>query len=95
MSFKVLFKKRIIDPEWYDVGSYATHDIAMVVAKGEYYWRGGWTPEYKIVKDSRRPQRIPEYLYPTLIECVMFLTTEEQKAFKDQHLDYLKKIGEL
>jgi hypothetical protein len=95
MSFKVLFKKRITDPEWYDVGSYATHDIAMVVAKGQYYYRGGMTPEYKVVKCTRRPERIPEYMYPILIQCVTFLTTEEQKAFKDQHLDYLRKIGEI
>jgi hypothetical protein len=93
MSYKVLFKKRIIDKDWYDLGSYATYDIAMVVAKGEYYYRGGVTPEYEIVECNKLPQEIPPYLYPTLIYCAGFLSSEEQEAFRNEHFKYLRTKG--
>lgn len=93
MSYKILFKKREIDPEHYDLGSYYSYALATVVAKGEYYYRGGCTPTWKIVKSSERPQKIPEHLYEVLTRVVGFLTSEEQEVFKNQHLDYLRSVG--
>ena len=93
MSYKVLFKKRITDKEWYDVGSYSSHNLAIVVAKGEYYYRGGVTPEYQIIKSNEEIQSIPEYLYPTLTYCVGFLSSEEQEVFRDEHFKYLRAKG--
>jgi hypothetical protein len=93
MSFEVLFKKRIIDEKYYSLGEYESYTTASVVAKGEYYYRGGCTPVYKIIKSSKRPQKIPEHLYPILIRVVGFLTSDEQEIFKNHHLDYLKKKG--
>jgi hypothetical protein len=95
MSYGVLFRKRVIDKEWYSLGAYATHTLATVVAKGEYYYRGGVTPEYKVVDSDQPSQTIPSYLYPTLISCVGFLTSEEQEVFKNEHLKYLRSMGEL
>lgn len=93
MNYKVLFKKRSIDPEQYDVGVYSSYLVASVVAKGEYYYRGGMTGEYDIIETSDEAQRFPEHLYPTLIQVVGFLTNEEQEVFKESHLKYLKRKG--
>ena len=92
-SFKVLFRKREIDVDYYDMGSYRSYTLATLVAKGEYYYRGGCTPTWKIIKSSERPQRIPEHLYEVLTRVVGFLTSEEQEVFKNHHLDYLKRMG--
>lgn len=92
MSYKVLFRKREMDPE-YSLGTYYSHVLAMVVAKGEYYYRGGCTPTYRIVKSSEKPERIPGHLYEVLTRVVGFLTSEEQEVFKDQHFVYLRNKG--
>ena len=92
MSYKVLFRKREMDPE-YSVGSYYSHTLAMVAAKGEYYYRGGMTPTYRIVKCSEKPHRLPEHLYEVLTRVVGFLSTEEQEVFRDEHFVYLRTKG--
>jgi hypothetical protein len=93
MNYKVLFKKRITDEEEYSLGVYDSETLASVVAKGEYYYRGGCTPEYRFESSNEESQDIPEYLYPTLIQVVGFLTAEEQEVFRDRHINFLSKSG--
>ena len=92
MGYKVLFRKRSIDLE-YDLGTYKTKTIAEVVAKGEYYYRGGMTPDYRIVRSSEQINSIPEHLYDVLLQVHGFLSSEEQEVFRDHHIDYLKRRG--
>ena len=92
MSYQVLFRKREMDPE-YSVGFYYSYTLAMVVAKGEYYYRGGMTPTYRIIKSNEKPHRIPDHLYEVLTRVVGFLTSEEQEVFRDQHFVYLRAKG--
>ncbi len=95
MNYEVLFKKRTIDTEEYSLGVYDSETIASVVAKGEYYYRGGVTPEYRFVSSKEKPQDIPTYLYPTLVQVVGFLTAEEQEVFRDRHVSFLSRTGQL
>lgn len=96
MHYKVLFKKRSID-QWYSLGNYKNKQLAKVIAKGEYYYRGGCTPDYEIIKTTEpvNNNTIPSHLFDTLIEVVGFLNSEEQEIFRDEHIKYLKKIGRL
>lgn len=92
MNYKVLFQKRSTEPE-YELGTFSSYTMASLVAKGEYYYRGGVTPDYRIIESTEAPERIPEHLYDVLVQAVGFLSTEEQEVFRDEHFKYLRRKG--
>lgn len=95
MNYEVLFKKTSTDTKEYSLGVYDSKTLASVVAKGEYYYRGGISPEYRFKKSLDKSQDIPEYLYPILVRVVGFLTSEEQEVFRERHVNFLSRNGQL